>query len=647
MKSKRFALKVQQPTGIAPRLIMIGIWATLAQMLPGIALAAGNDTTLSAKTYVLYKGDVNGDGIDDVLVKAQPTMLVIPLDDDFDLPLALPPKSPTLVLLSGANGQFTLLANPGSAMTGFPWQPAPNYRVNDTAFAGVNALSIASTSGGEHGFIVSAAPGSNQPVLVQQDGVAIWNDSLAATIADSFLYQPVTSQVYAWRFGNGLPRLLTLDLDGRLERLATPGVHDLTFGYSNVDTVRGKTDNVRAALTTTFGYDAADRLSSAAVAGDAQTFGWDLVGNRTGQTREAYGSYGYTVSSVSNRLEAWSGQGTWRNFGYDARGNLVNETRSDGSRNYVYDEFNRMSGLYVNGRLVAEYGNNGLDQRVSKRVDGQSTVAIYGPDGELLAEAGASNTDYVWFQGQLIGIAREGKFYASHNDQAGRPEALTDSNGQIAWRAENAAFDRRSVVVDRIGGLNVGFPGQYYDAESGLWYNRYRYYDSNLGRYIQSDPIGLSGGINTYAYVEGNPLSRFDPNGLSSQGGTAAGPKCGCPSFIQRTNQRFLSTAGTINSSLDSVLPFPANSGHGLAGLAIGGAMASQYGGRTILQEALHLRDMRAQNSFSLFRSIARPDVVRVGVTTAVNAALVAGAFYTGLYVGSAIYEGISGDGCE
>jgi len=116
--------------------------------------------------------------------------------------------------------------------------------------------------------------------------------------------------------------------------------------------------------------------------------------------------------------------------------------------------------------------------------------------------------------------------YYFHNDHLVTPQALTDKDQNVVWQAEYDPFGKATETVSEVE-QNLRFPGQYLDRESGLHYNYYRTYDSELGRYTQSDPIGLAAGLGTYPYVKNNPVRLIDPLGLYTCVFVARGPSGG------------------------------------------------------------------------------------------------------------------------
>ncbi len=108
------------------------------------------------------------------------------------------------------------------------------------------------------------------------------------------------------------------------------------------------------------------------------------------------------------------------------------------------------------------------------------------------------------------------KIHLYHCDHRGLPLALIDINGHIAWSAESDEWGN-VLREDNQHNLQqlIRLPGQQWDKESGLYYNRHRYYDPAQGRYITQDPVGLKGGLNPYTYPL-NPITDIDPLGLAT-----------------------------------------------------------------------------------------------------------------------------------
>ncbi len=345
----------------------------------------------------------------------------------------------------------------------------------------------------------------------------LWVDGKARTIAyDS------NGMVAAYNLGDplgtgsaaGTLRTVTRDAAGRIT------------GYSHTNN-----GSPVSTLEQGFGYDSLNRLLSASLNNSSTSYSYDETGNRTSKTI-AGTTYSNTVAATSNKLTQTQDVNGTATVQYDPAGHITN----DGTNSFTYSDRGRMTSAANAGGTV-NYLYNGLNQRVAKSgptalIPTGAAYYLYDEAGQLLGEYDAAGNpvyETIYLGSLPVGVMKQTgsaatsdiatTVYNVHADHIATARVITKQDQTIVWRWDTAEAFGGTVPDQNPNNqgtfvYNQRFPGQVFDAETGLFQNWNREYNARQGRYIQSDPIGLAGGINTFAYVEGDPLSLVDPAGL-------------------------------------------------------------------------------------------------------------------------------------
>ncbi|POP74159.1 type IV secretion protein Rhs [Pseudomonas syringae] len=258
-----------------------------------------------------------------------------------------------------------------------------------------------------------------------------------------------------------------------------------------------------------------------------------LLRNGRGLPKWRQDAKGQTITyeyDKANRLKQWANH----EYKYDAWGNLVEKIVGIVRwQTFTYDCENRLvkTETMANSQVesTSSYQYDSLGRRVAKQweIKGQTGQKRFLWQGlrMLREESPEQSSLYLYEPGSYAPLARvdekegevENKVYYFHTDQIGTPLEMTDAEGQIVWQAKYRAWGAVEKLVVNEVEQNLRFQGQYFDVETGLHYNTFRYYDPEIGRFTTQDPIGLDGGLNLYRYAP-NPNTWVDPWGWAYKG---------------------------------------------------------------------------------------------------------------------------------
>jgi len=337
--------------------------------------------------------------------------------------------------------------------------------------------------------------------------------------------------------GNGIRTSETIAPNGELSSLEISGSLAFNYSFDAVGRIaRIERNDAQGEHNTTYSYNNG-RLSRASNnTWGTQSWQYDELGNRLSQETKRAGGYlerkvyryptngeGNRLLGVENTLVQDSGRSLSGRIEY--RYGASGAPEAVGNLTYTYNNWQRPISVSKDGVLLAEYTYNAFGERVKKVLYQDDTNApeasYYLYDGSTLtAEANASGDitrQYVYLEGHKpIAMLAGNETYAIHTDHIGAPRQMSNAKGEIVWRADYTAFGKATLHESNSASLNLRLPGQYADEETGTYYNYFRDYDPESGRYRTSDPMGQIAGLNTYAYANGLPQNLIDPLGLAA-----------------------------------------------------------------------------------------------------------------------------------
>lgn len=342
----------------------------------------------------------------------------------------------------------------------------------------------------------------------------------AGNVVTAISYLPF-GPIASYTLGNGQTITRTYDANYAVTDVVSPALnlHFARDAMGNI-TALGNASGASPA-TETYTYDPLYRFTGLYDASNnpEETYTYSKTGDRLSKTGNGLATGAYTYQTGTHHLTAIGNAART----YDANGNTTGSVIGGDTFGYGYNGRNRMAVVQRDGSTVGTYTYNGLGQRTAKVVTfpaASSQRFAYDEASQLLGEYGNTSRDYVWL-GDLPVAAIDTASGVStvnyvHADGLNTPRVVANSAGNTIWHLayQTNAFGEQQPTSANGFVYGLRFPGQYYDVESGLAYNVNRDYEAATGRYIQSDPLGLDGGMSTYGYALGNPIIYNDPMGL-------------------------------------------------------------------------------------------------------------------------------------